>query len=502
MNEVVSTKARPWIIGLILLFGTAMRLAGIGSEALWYDELFSATQASVSVSEVPATVRTHDMHPPLYYLQLSAWQKASSSDVWLRMNSVLWWLLGGVSLYYVVGRVASSPVAILTIVFYVLNPTGVHFAQELRMYSLLTFLAVWCFHFSERLFEGGKGFNGRLLLATTVAVVYSHGAGFLILVCLWSHAAWAMMKRRISLPTAGSFLAVQLFAMLMGLPEHLRAASLHLNFGGLTYAIAPSASELVRQSSWLYAGNHAGFGSFTTAVTLILTLGPLAVACARSSPAQRAMVFYVFVPIAACCAISHLSRPIWIFRAISFTVPFCCFTLAFGVIKLGGALSRLGIRLAPKSELRLKIGYASVLALFFAYSVYCQREIYPRPSQFKEIADYVRQDSAEHDVVFVPQIFSYWSFCWYFVEPGAVHPLSEAYVLRSQTGQTVAWMCPTDGRAAELVTTGSRNPYILIRGRPQADAILAKIEAEQNWTSQLVAKAGKVGLWALCPPQE
>ena len=100
------------IVCALLLVGLALRFDGIGKESLWYDELYSATQASVSLIDVPASVRTFDLHPPVYYLQLSLWEKLGSSDVWLRLNSTFWWLLGGASLYFVLSRVATARVAI------------------------------------------------------------------------------------------------------------------------------------------------------------------------------------------------------------------------------------------------------------------------------------------------------------------------------------------------------------------------------------------------------
>ena len=40
------------LVGACLLIGLLLRLVGMQKESLWYDELYSATQASVALSDV------------------------------------------------------------------------------------------------------------------------------------------------------------------------------------------------------------------------------------------------------------------------------------------------------------------------------------------------------------------------------------------------------------------------------------------------------------------
>jgi predicted membrane-bound mannosyltransferase len=56
-----------WLLGLLLLLGLALRLAGLGNDALWYDEVFTGRLANLDLLSLVRATRW-DVHPPLWYL--------------------------------------------------------------------------------------------------------------------------------------------------------------------------------------------------------------------------------------------------------------------------------------------------------------------------------------------------------------------------------------------------------------------------------------------------
>lgn len=125
---------RSWIpIILILILSLGLRLYQIGTESIWIDENFSIRDAE--------NFRLGTR--PLYYLLLRFWMIFGTNDTWLRLLSVPF-SLGCVFLTYLLGlKVASRYVGLVAAFLMAVSPLFVGYAQEIRMYSLSTFLTLW-----------------------------------------------------------------------------------------------------------------------------------------------------------------------------------------------------------------------------------------------------------------------------------------------------------------------------------------------------------------------
>jgi len=77
------------VLVLVLIAGATLRIVKLGSESLWLDEAYSIYTSQESL---PAIVQetSKDVHPPLYYLQLSLWALLSHDDFWLMANAIFW----------------------------------------------------------------------------------------------------------------------------------------------------------------------------------------------------------------------------------------------------------------------------------------------------------------------------------------------------------------------------------------------------------------------------
>ena len=135
----------PWsqvaLLGLIML-AFALRVHRLPAQSLWYDEGVSWYMTRLSLSDL--TVWTaDDIQPPLYYYLLWPWVRlAGTSEYSLRLLSVFFGTLA-IPLMWVVGRyLLGSRAAWLAALVLALSPLHVYYAQEARMYTLLTFLGL------------------------------------------------------------------------------------------------------------------------------------------------------------------------------------------------------------------------------------------------------------------------------------------------------------------------------------------------------------------------
>jgi len=167
------------------LFGTAALLRCIlaGERGLWADEIFSLAMATghslehpaaaadpayfdfvepegaepagsfgryLRYEEQPAGIRrviravlVSDTSPPLYYLLLHAWTRGlGTSDLVLRLFSVLWALAAFPLVWSLGHRLGGHAAAASAATLYTLAPASLFYSVEGRMYSMLWFLAL------------------------------------------------------------------------------------------------------------------------------------------------------------------------------------------------------------------------------------------------------------------------------------------------------------------------------------------------------------------------
>ena len=141
MNEEIGLdEAAPWLVICITLLGGVLRVLLLGIKGMWLDETFSVWLAGHSMVEMLQWIVKIDQHPPLYYLLLHNWVALyGDAPYQVRLLSVLFGA-GTIPIIYLIGkRLSGVIVGLAAAVFLALSPIHIYFAQETRMYTLLTF---------------------------------------------------------------------------------------------------------------------------------------------------------------------------------------------------------------------------------------------------------------------------------------------------------------------------------------------------------------------------
>ncbi|MEO6983627.1 MAG: glycosyltransferase family 39 protein, partial [Edaphobacter sp.] len=192
--------SRPALLLLLLIIvcGTALRIAYISHEALEGDEIFSRRVVLLSPPNEIAAIRNDLVHPPLYYFLLQATTRIwGSSPNGIRGYSLLCGI-ASIGLIALVGGTLPDGrfVGLLAAALLALNQTYIFYSQEARSYasySLLVLLLVLWVARVTRLSGNQPSFRhwvlGTLLMTM---LVYTHyvGAiyvGFAVLAILLSH---------------------------------------------------------------------------------------------------------------------------------------------------------------------------------------------------------------------------------------------------------------------------------------------------------------------------
>lgn len=126
----------------ILLIATANRLHLIDAQSLWYDEGVSFAHSQRNLFQMIPLLQDN-VHVPGYFWLLSLWEDvAGHSEFSLRYFSTLFSIIS-IALTYALGKRLYSPAAGLAAAGLVaFNTFSMYYAQETRMYTMLSAIAV------------------------------------------------------------------------------------------------------------------------------------------------------------------------------------------------------------------------------------------------------------------------------------------------------------------------------------------------------------------------
>ncbi len=124
----------------VVTLGAALRFHGLASQSLWNDEGTSVVLAQRSLVEITRDAAA-DIHPPFYHYLLHFWLLVfGPSEAGARSLSAAFGV-GLVGLIYLMGRRWFGPLAgLLAALVIAISSYQVYYAQEARMYMLLTAL--------------------------------------------------------------------------------------------------------------------------------------------------------------------------------------------------------------------------------------------------------------------------------------------------------------------------------------------------------------------------
>jgi len=130
---------------LILLFAIIIRNAGIISRPIWYDEAFSILFSEKGPSAMiygtlsESGTGSADIHPLGYYSLLWTWINIFGNSILAaRILSVAISLVSLTLIYKITEFLFNTKTALTASFIFAILPFQVHFAQEIRMYGLLT----------------------------------------------------------------------------------------------------------------------------------------------------------------------------------------------------------------------------------------------------------------------------------------------------------------------------------------------------------------------------
>ncbi len=365
--------------GLFLL-GLAPRLYALGARSLWLDEAGSEGISTLPWHQFWLLLSRHEANMGLYYLLLRGWLRLGSSDLWLRLPSAIFGALAVVVGYAMLRRSFGRWAAVGGAILLAFNPFAINYSQDARSYSLamlLVMLSAWF------LWQAVERRRGRFWLGfdlAAIAAVYAHFFAGLALAAELGFLLWQRLDRRFWKTAAAHA------ALVAAAASPLALFVLRRNDGQLFW-VPPLAPHILGtilgnfagvflRSQWqfwplvLLVYGLAGFAGLAILRPRLLTRRPGRDLSARRllatdpldirRPAQRRLlrllVFWLFIPVLSCLAVSVWQR-VLVNRFLVVAMPPLPLLAGIGAAKLRRPLGILACGLALALSISVLAGF-------------------------------------------------------------------------------------------------------------------------------------------------
>jgi 4-amino-4-deoxy-L-arabinose transferase-like glycosyltransferase len=408
----------PLALAALTATGGVLRFHQIDRNGFWLDEAFSVWMAAHPLPELFDWLVAIDQHPPLYYTLLHTWLWGGDEGAYVRALSALLSTLAIPILFLIGRRLGGAGVGLVAAAIFTFSPFHVRFAQEARMYALLTLcvsLAVLALvHLlTEEIPEGRNPrlawlgyivFTAATLLTHNTAVFFPLAANLFVLGFWLSRRGGSAQLHELRPPPLRKWLWAQGGVLLLWLPWSyafvVQSAGVYNEF----WIPAPTGETVLNAAKTLLndflprtlaRGIPADPWVWLGLATLLL-LGM--VALRKRSAALALLLCLLLIPWVGELLVS-LRRPIFYDRTLIWTTIPLYLLLAFGIL-----------------QLRFKLLVAAALLLLLSVNLLSLQNYYRtfEKEQWREAAAYMAGAVQEGDLILFNATWVQIPFDYYF----------------------------------------------------------------------------------------
>jgi mannosyltransferase len=272
-DNFVNLKKPDWLfIAPVVVVFSAIVLATITKFSIWFDEAFGAYLIRFNFFDIARYTAT-DVHPPLYYWLLQFWSYIfGTSELGLRSMSLFFGVLSLIVAYILLKRVFSVRAAQFGIVLMAISPMLVRYSQEMRMYTVVLFIALLATLVLTIAVESKKRLPWTIYGILIALGMWTHYFAAVVWIAHWvwraidvsitngrkkwlgqyfsAHWVWAhLVAVAVFAPWAGAFIAQSLVLQVGGfwigpvngltIPNYLTNAVFYLDLGDVTGWLVP-----------------------------------------------------------------------------------------------------------------------------------------------------------------------------------------------------------------------------------------------------------------------
>jgi 4-amino-4-deoxy-L-arabinose transferase-like glycosyltransferase len=382
-------------IAVLSIAALILRLAALGSESFWIDEIATLERVSMGWHRMMDAVAALRYHGPLQYIlaKLSC-EAFGYGEFGARLPSAILGAAAVPFFYLTARRLAGRSCALIASALLACSTYHIAFSQEARFYGIMGFFTCASMYFFVRLIHEKSLFAAIGYAIATSLMLYNHYYGIFVILaqnitllcdrrflrCSQDIVRWLLVQTATAL-----LFAPWLFIVLEGLGKY-----------GSDYKVleAPGIMHLLA-TPWYYADKQMLMTSITA--ILILLFAVKAVRNRSLLSENKVAVIWFVVPVIVPFAVSVLLTPIYSGRYILAGSFGMFIIIAVAVNPLKGHMKKAALALL------------ACALLFGLYDYYR----FPDNEQWKEVAAYLDKNEAEGDVVILHPAFNRRAYNYY-----------------------------------------------------------------------------------------
>ena len=400
----------PWLLLGITSVGALLRLAALGKDGLWFDEIITALFIKLPFIDI---IR-YAGQPPLYYLLLHLWTVVfGTSDVALQSLSAIIGIICIPLMYAVGSAMFGKKTGLLAAFLLAISGLAIGYSLEVRMYSLLLFLTLLSFLFFVRILTAERtrktdvlcySISNVLLGLTQLYGFFTIGTQILYFI-LFRHRYG---KARAAFWTAQ---AITLIPFGVAIPLFIRLGR-YVYRGSIAGDVPVFTIQQVTLQLRAFCGGSIPGVIMVLALCLMAILG-FSTTKSRSNPRESGppaekiqlktllfrpktalLLFWLLLPMIASLFISGVWEPIFRIKYLIGGLPALYLLAARGILNTTPLFNRYVKRLDITYILPATVALVLLAALLPFYSV-------PQREQWREASAFVQQASQPGDVIVV-----------------------------------------------------------------------------------------------------
>ena len=180
-----------FLIGIIVILGSFLRIYNLGGKSLFGDELCSVRDSK--------TVRWWEGHLPLFFYVLHFFMYMGTSEFILRLPSAIFGVLA-ILMSYKIGKLFfGTKQGLVTAFLLSISTMHIYYSQQVRMYSLFVFLSLLSLFFFYKCFtEENKREIWIGFIISTVLNLYTHFFAAFVVIAEIMFLALIVISKQIS----------------------------------------------------------------------------------------------------------------------------------------------------------------------------------------------------------------------------------------------------------------------------------------------------------------
>jgi len=478
-----------FILILILLLGSALRLYDLGKESFWFDEITSIKeldQPSLG-SMLKEKIRYHIV-PPFYQIFSYFWLKIlGKSEFWTRIPSVLFGILSIFFIYILASYIYNKKVGLIAAFILSISRINIYYSQEAEIYSFFVFMVIISYYLFLLAIDNRQRKHYIFYLLSLIVLLHTHYYGIFVVFSQLLYLIWSYRKK---LRFLKKFLLVYLASFVSFIPwlivyfnstpmvEELTHGRISMPkpsfFLFLLERFSPSNLELFPIS--LLFNQEVSFSLGGILFSLLFLFGILKI----KKNKEQALLFWFFIPLFGAFLFSILFFPITNFLTLRFllfiSIPFYIL-IAYSIFKIKNKLLKI-----------FGILFIILLSINPLYSYYAEDVKTP----WRDISLYIEENShADDKIILNLPYYSRTVFNYYFKknlvmkeiefefiseDKESYQSMEKALKLPDKLGKRVWVLSLQHSRQKDIVKEEMEKDYLLKRKLDHKNVVLFLFE--------------------------